>query len=492
MPILNYACVFARPPRERLGLAAQLVGAVPAFLCGAEGELDLHHCLASGYTAAVVRAAAEVFTPDVLARLGFWSARAGAHSMQLERLSENDRARFCADLNRCDRAMKGTSLRQAQEASERFFRAIGVVSSIHPTGARMVLAMDIDGPGAKGISYAPGARALFVAGVLAPPCGDQLVISVRLSAFHAAVEGWATVVEVRGRNDAAPGRPAGFTLQIEGPSQLHDLFSDRVRAQPGPDTRAAPRYPVKAPVKVARVSAAVPPEPLRAAPEREARARVEYATEQELAEDWIENLSHGGAFVRTSAPHPQGTELAFELALPDGARLEGKAVVAFVNNNGMGLRFVLSTEQDEILSAAIARISARPKRALVVDDDAISRRVLADALGARGFEVLTAGDASTGLHVLIEEILALDLFVTDLVMPGLGGEALIQMIREAGGESELAIVAVSARLAPSVERALEAAGADAVLDKALGPELIAQAADAVLEQRRLVQREYAA
>ena len=78
-------------------------------------------------------------------------------------------------------------------------------------------------------------------------------------------------------------------------------------------------------------------------------ARAEYATEQELAMDWIENLSQGGAFVKTSAQHPQGTRLAFELALPDGARLEGNAVVAFVNGRGMGLRFELSPEQDAML-----------------------------------------------------------------------------------------------------------------------------------------------
>jgi uncharacterized protein (TIGR02266 family) len=464
------------------------VGAIPAFLSGEEGELDLHHCLATGYTASVLRAASEVFTPEALARLRFWSARAGARAFRVDALSKEDLARFRAELDLCERAMKGTPLRGAQVVSDRFFRAVGVVSSVHPSGARTVLAMDLDGPGAKGIAYTPGSRTLFIAGVLAPPRGDQLVLSVRHSGSPGPVDGWATVIDLRGREDAAPGRAAGFTLRIEGPAPLHDLLAERARAQPGRETRAAPRYPVKAPVKMARLAAVTAPETPRAAPAPAARARVEYATEQELAADWIENLSYGGAFVRTSTPHPEGTEVAFELALPDGARLEGSAVVVFVSQTGMGVRFVLSPEQDALLSAAIARISARPKRALVVDDDAHSRRLFADALGARGFEVLTAADASSGLHILIDELLALDLFVTDLVMPGLGGEALVRMIRETGGESELAIVAVTGRLAPSLERALEAAGADAVLDKALGPELIAQAADAVLEQRRLVQR----
>jgi CheY-like chemotaxis protein len=92
----------------------------------------------------------------------------------------------------------------------------------------------------------------------------------------------------------------------------------------------------------------------------------------------------------------------------------------------------------------------------------------------------------------MEELLALDLFVTDVVMPGLGGEALIRTIRQAGGEAELAIVAISSFLEPGTERALERAGADAVLDKSLGAELVAQAADAVLERKRLVQKADAA
>jgi hypothetical protein len=37
---------------------------------------------------------------------------------------------------------------------------------------------------------------------------------------------------------------------------------------------------------------------------------------------------------------------------------------------------------------------------------------------------------------------------------------------------------------PDTERTLEAAGADAVLDKAVGPELVAAAADAALERKR--------
>lgn len=261
MPTAGYAFVFARPPRERLAAAAQLVGAVPTFLSGAEGELDLHHCAGTGYTAAVTIAAPEAFTPEALARLAFWSARLGARGFLVDALPEEERGRLEAELRLCDRTLLGTPLARVQEVAPRFFRAIGVVTPAQPAGARPVLAVDLDGPGAEGIAYRPESRALFVAGVLAPPCGDEVVLSVRHEGASGPMEGVATVVEVRRREEAGPGRPAGFTLRLGGPAPLHDLLARHARAQPGREVRAAPRYPVKAPVKVTPAGG-----PARAAP----------------------------------------------------------------------------------------------------------------------------------------------------------------------------------------------------------------------------------
>jgi CheY-like chemotaxis protein len=87
--------------------------------------------------------------------------------------------------------------------------------------------------------------------------------------------------------------------------------------------------------------------------------------------------------------------------------------------------------------------------------------------------------------VLMDELLALDLLVTDVVMPNMDGETFIRTIRNAGGESDLAIVVVTGAVGTALEKRLERDGADAVLDKSLGPELIAQASDAVLERKRM-------
>ncbi len=480
------ACVFVRAPPERLVAAERLLRAFPHYLRCAEGEVDLYHCGASGYLAAVVRAPPAALSDEVIARVVFWAARTGGRVLVVAALSDDERRRLHAELNLCERVLKGTPLASFGEGAARFFRQLGSSPPPAHAGEQPVLAVDLDGPGGEGIGYRPEAHALFLAGVLAPPKGDQLTVAVRERGRPQPLEGWATVVDVRRREDAGPGRPAGFTLRIEGPNALHELLAARARRQPKHEVRAAPRYPVKAPVKVTPALPPLPPVAPAAAQTPPPRALIEYATEQELQADWLENLSQGGAFVRTSRPQPQGTEVRLELALPDGARLEAQGVVVFTSEQGMGIRFSLAAEQDAILAAAIARISARSRRALVVDDDALVRRMLGDALVARGFEVVSAGSADEGVKVLSEELLALDLLVTDVCMPGRDGEDLVRFIRKVGGEADLAIVAVSGRLEPGMEPRLEAAGADAVLDKSLGPDLIAQAADAVLERKRLV------
>ena len=124
---------------------------------------------------------------------------------------------------------------------------------------------------------------------------------------------------------------------------------------------------------------------------------------------------------------------------------------------------------------ATAAHIAHLRRALVVEDDDFARLALVKILSRAGFEVVTAVDGLAGLRALVDEILDLDVMVTDIRMPGLGGEELIRRIREAGGERDLGIVVVTA-VAPDAER-LTSAGADAVVCKTAGVEAIASAVD---------------
>ena len=119
----------------------------------------------------------------------------------------------------------------------------------------------------------------------------------------------------------------------------------------------------------------------------------EWAFLQTPEADFIENLSQGGAFVRTHSPSPVGTRLALEMRLPGGIELAAPATVVFLHAYGMGVKFDLDAGGQAKLASAIARISARPRRALVVDDDAMICRMLADALREQIAAALAAGNS---------------------------------------------------------------------------------------------------
>jgi two-component system, cell cycle sensor histidine kinase and response regulator CckA len=64
-----------------------------------------------------------------------------------------------------------------------------------------------------------------------------------------------------------------------------------------------------------------------------------------------------------------------------------------------------------------------PTTILVVDDEAVARRFMARALTSEGFQVLLANDGEEALELLKTSDRKVDLVVTDLVMPGMGGHA---------------------------------------------------------------------
>jgi CheY-like chemotaxis protein len=480
---------------ERLLSAERLILSLPQLFRGLLADCDLVYRTSTGFLAVVARLAAGDQGPAARARLHFWCARAGGITTDLSTLGEDERSVFAARLERCDLKLLGVAPQELFEALDGVVTGAGAPADrVRLTYPRPTLSMDVGGQGWQGVVYHRSRQALFIPGNIAPPVGDELALALRVPGADRPMEARARVSEVRTPEEFVPGAPAGFTLLLQSPAPALAAALERVQgADPQADVkmRTAPRYSLNAPVKV--IVPLPAPAPARRAPVQEEPpavaplplARIEYATDHELAADYVANLSQGGAFVRTAQPPPVGSHVMLEMQLPGGVSLRAPATVVVASEAGMGVKFELDAAGNETLSSVIARISARPRRALVVDDDGMVRRMLADALQARGFEVLTAGDGAAGLQIIAEEVLTLDLLITDLRMPNLNGEAFIRTIRQAGGESELAIVVVTGNPEQGMEKRLETTGADTVLDKALGPELIAQAADAVLERKRL-------
>jgi two-component system cell cycle sensor histidine kinase/response regulator CckA len=61
---------------------------------------------------------------------------------------------------------------------------------------------------------------------------------------------------------------------------------------------------------------------------------------------------------------------------------------------------------------------------LIVDDEAMFRQTLGRLLKRQGFQVLEADSAETAFAALRDSDLSVDVMVTDVVMPGIGGVAL--------------------------------------------------------------------
>ncbi len=112
--------------------------------------------------------------------------------------------------------------------------------------------------------------------------------------------------------------------------------------------------------------------------------------------------------------------------------------------------------------------STRPPKALLLDDDTTVLRLLGTALQGRGFEVRAATDGDSGLALLLDELLDLDVLVVDADLPGRDARALLHLVRWAGGERDLGVVVLAGGLEPAARDELLALGADAVVDRRAG------------------------
>jgi DNA-binding response OmpR family regulator len=129
-----------------------------------------------------------------------------------------------------------------------------------------------------------------------------------------------------------------------------------------------------------------------------------------------------------------------------------------------------------------ATTTRRPK-ALLLDDDSTVLRLLGTALEARGFELRAATDAASGLDLLFDELLDLDVLIVDAELPGRDAVSLVHLVRHAGGERDLGIVVLAGGACGGLREQLVALGADAVVDRAFGHDATADMVAAVASRR---------
>jgi two-component system cell cycle sensor histidine kinase/response regulator CckA len=131
-------------------------------------------------------------------------------------------------------------------------------------------------------------------------------------------------------------------------------------------------------------------------------------------------------------------------------------------------------------SPAAAKPNAAPRRVLLVEDDhdvrALARRLLQDA----GHTVIEAQSGEEGLARWREATStgkSVDVVVTDVVMPDMGGRELVAQLR--AQRPGLPVVYMSSFLADAVA-GLDLSGPAELLEKPFTPASFADAVDAVL------------
>jgi two-component system, cell cycle response regulator len=121
---------------------------------------------------------------------------------------------------------------------------------------------------------------------------------------------------------------------------------------------------------------------------------------------------------------------------------------------------------------------------LVVDDDPLVRKGLSVLVGTFGYHCLLAGDGLEALAVL--QSTAVDLVLSDIVMPGMDGLALLARIRAQHSQTDV-IIATGFDVRGSYAEVIKAGAIDFIKKPIDPPELEAKLARA-LRERALVRR----
>lgn len=101
-------------------------------------------------------------------------------------------------------------------------------------------------------------------------------------------------------------------------------------------------------------------------------------------------------------------------------------------------------------------------RILLVEDNALNRRLVRDLLVYRGHEVIEATNGSEARERLKDEP---DLVLMDLQLPGESGEQILREIRSRDEHRGLPVIVVTASAMQGEKERLLAAGFDAYLSK---------------------------
>jgi adenylate cyclase len=127
-------------------------------------------------------------------------------------------------------------------------------------------------------------------------------------------------------------------------------------------------------------------------------------------------------------------------------------------------------------------MSSEPANILVVDDDEFFRSMTAEVLTSHGHRVRDTGDAVAA--VASSESDPPDLILLDLVMPRMGGQEVLQVLKRSPRTADIPVLVVTVMKDEETLIRLLHAGAENVLHKPVSPEEMLTRVDHALKRKR--------
>jgi PAS domain S-box-containing protein len=135
----------------------------------------------------------------------------------------------------------------------------------------------------------------------------------------------------------------------------------------------------------------------------------------------------------TTKPRGRGTGLGLATVLGIVEQHAGRVEVSSAPGEGTVVRVWFPALEAPLAASEV--VAARPPRAqvhgraLVVEDEPLVRRMIADVLRQQGLEVVVARDGAEALAAAAEDGPPFELVVSDVIMPGMNGPEVVERLR---------------------------------------------------------------
>lgn len=164
-----------------------------------------------------------------------------------------------------------------------------------------------------------------------------------------------------------------------------------------------------------------------------------------------------GAQIQLHSVEGQGTTFSFTLIMP-----QGQAADAIEHQNSDAIATSQQTQDAQ---------NVEPRNILIVDDNAINRKVIASMLEPQG-HVLTMLDNAEEVLTLLSER-SFDLILMDIEMPGLSGDEATKMVRATYPQhQDLPIIGLTGHTVEEEAAVFKMAGMNAILHKPIDPDAL--------------------